>query len=45
MARRTYAREHTWHLAGGAELKATDAGAMLPLVTATRSTSTPLMGS
>jgi organic hydroperoxide reductase OsmC/OhrA len=25
-----YAREHTWHLAGGTKLKATDAGALLP---------------
>ena len=25
-----YAREHTWHLAGGTKLKATDTDAMLP---------------
>jgi hypothetical protein len=25
-----YAREHSWHLAGGTTLKATDAGALLP---------------
>src|SRR3984893_9884113 len=26
----TYAREHTWHLAGGTKLKATDDGSLVP---------------
>jgi hypothetical protein len=29
-AKGKYAREHTWHLAGGTKLKATDTDAMLP---------------
>lgn len=29
-AKGKYSREHTWHLVGGAKLKASDAGALLP---------------
>jgi hypothetical protein len=29
-AKGKYSREHTWHLAGGGKLKASDAGALLP---------------